>query len=82
MADYLKSYLGDLLFTDAVDENRQSLPSPEELKRKILVGIRNKTSYNISKNCSLNYLLKRMSKKASLKLSVFLFIDKVKKAYI
>jgi len=37
MADYMKGLLGDLLFVDQVDESRTSLPSPEELKRKILV---------------------------------------------
>lgn len=44
MADYMKNYLGSLLFADSVDENRHALPSPDELKRKILVGLENKNA--------------------------------------
>jgi len=36
MADHLKS-LGDLLFADKVDLDRDHLPSPEDLKRKVLI---------------------------------------------
>ncbi len=37
MAEHLVQVLGDLLFTGEVDRERNRLPSPEELKRKILV---------------------------------------------
>ena len=37
MSEHLLQVLGDLLFTGEVDRERNRLPSPEELKRKILV---------------------------------------------
>lgn len=37
MADYLVNILGDMLYTELVDETKTKLPSPEELKNKILV---------------------------------------------
>ncbi len=37
MADHLVNILGDLLFTGPVDRDRSHLPSPEELRRKILL---------------------------------------------
>ncbi|XP_023329052.1 1-phosphatidylinositol 4,5-bisphosphate phosphodiesterase zeta-1 [Eurytemora carolleeae] len=37
MANLMKEILGDMLYTDPVDKNRTMLPSPEDLKFKILV---------------------------------------------
>jgi hypothetical protein len=37
MAEHMKTYLGSMLFADPVGEERITLPSPEELKHKILV---------------------------------------------
>jgi len=37
MAEHFKTILGDLLFKEPVDQNRSVLPSPEELKHKILI---------------------------------------------
>ena len=37
MAHYLETILGDMLYTDPVDENLKALPSPEDLKGKILI---------------------------------------------
>ncbi len=37
MADYLKSILGEMLFSDPVDETASALPSPESLRGKVLV---------------------------------------------
>ncbi len=37
MADHLVAILGEFLFTGPVDRDRNQLPSPEELKRKILI---------------------------------------------
>jgi hypothetical protein len=37
MAEYMKEIFGDLLYTDPVDAGKDSLPSPNDLKRKILV---------------------------------------------
>jgi hypothetical protein len=40
MADHMKTYLGSMLYTDPVEDHRTALPSPEELKQKILVSKR------------------------------------------
>ena len=37
MADYMRDFLGDSLYTSPPDESKSALPSPEELKNKILV---------------------------------------------
>ncbi len=37
MAEHMKTYLGSMLYTDPVEDHRTALPSPEELKQKILV---------------------------------------------
>merc|ERR1712150_14430 len=37
MAAYFEEILGNMLYQDNVDPNRSSLPSPEELKEKILI---------------------------------------------
>ena len=37
MATYLEKILGDMLYTEPVDENLNALPSPEDLKRKVLI---------------------------------------------
>lgn len=37
MADHLRTILGDLLYSAPVDESQNELPSPEKLKRKVLV---------------------------------------------
>jgi len=37
IAEHMKSYLGPMLYTDPVGEDRTALPSPEELKHKILI---------------------------------------------
>ena len=37
MADHMRCILGPLLYTDPVDETAEAMPSPESLKRKILV---------------------------------------------
>ena len=37
MADHMKTYLGSMLYTDPIEDHRTALPSPEELKLKILV---------------------------------------------
>ena len=37
MAEHMKHFLGDMLYVDPVVEDQPLLPSPEELKRKILV---------------------------------------------
>ena len=41
MAHYLKTLLGDKLYTDNVDTSLNGMPSPEALKGKILVKVRN-----------------------------------------
>ena len=37
MADYMRDYLGDFLYTAPPDDTKTAMPSPEELKKKILV---------------------------------------------
>ena len=37
MADYMRDLLGDMLFTDPPDDAASTMPSPESLKKKILV---------------------------------------------
>ena len=44
MADYLINILGDMLYTGNVEETKTELPSPEELKNKILVKAKKVTS--------------------------------------
>ena len=39
MAHYLKTLLGDKLYTDNVDTSLNGMPSPEALKGKILVKV-------------------------------------------
>ena len=39
MAEFLEEILGDLLFRDPVDGSLSTLPSPEQLKNKILVKV-------------------------------------------
>ena len=39
MAHYLKTLLGDKLYTDNVDTSLNGMPSPETLKGKILVKV-------------------------------------------
>ena len=40
MAQHMVDIFGDLLCDEDVDENRTALPSPEELKHKILIKVR------------------------------------------
>jgi hypothetical protein len=49
MAEHLTNILGDLIFSDKVDRSRNQLPSPEELKRRILIKAK-----RISANQSVN----------------------------
>jgi hypothetical protein len=37
MAEHMQTFLGSMLYTDPIGEDIKALPSPEELKRKILV---------------------------------------------
>ena len=37
MANHLVNILGDMLYKDPVDENKQELPSPEDLRGKVLI---------------------------------------------
>ena len=37
MAEHFKTILGDMLYTETVDTTKDQLPSPEQLKNKILV---------------------------------------------
>jgi len=37
MAEYFQQILGDMIYKEEVDPDRTSLPSPEDLKRKILI---------------------------------------------
>ena len=37
MAEHMKNYLGAMLYTDPVGEDRKVLPSPDELKHTIMV---------------------------------------------
>ena len=46
MADHLVDILGEILFTDEVNESRNTLPSPEELKFKVLVKAKKHHSQN------------------------------------
>ena len=46
MADHLVDILGEILFTDEVNESRNALPSPEELKFKVLVKAKKHNSQN------------------------------------
>ncbi len=39
MAELMKEILGDMLYDETRDETRTVLPSPEDLKRKILVKV-------------------------------------------
>ena len=40
MAQHLVQILGEFMVKGAVDKNRNSLPSPQDLKRKILIKVR------------------------------------------
>lgn len=40
MATYFKKVFGDMLLTKAVDIAADGLPSPNQLKRKILIKVR------------------------------------------
>ena len=42
MATYFKKVFGDMLLTKAVDIAADGLPSPNQLKRKILIKVRRK----------------------------------------
>ena len=46
MADHLVDILGEILFTEEVNESRKALPSPEELKFKVLVKAKKHNSQN------------------------------------
>ena len=46
MADHLVDILGEILFTEEVNESRKALPSPEELKSKVLVKAKKHNSQN------------------------------------
>jgi Phosphatidylinositol-specific phospholipase C, X domain len=37
MAEHMKAFLGNMLYAEPVGEESALLPSPEDLKRKILV---------------------------------------------
>ena len=37
MASHLEEILGDMLYQEQVDENLETLPSPEDLKGKVLI---------------------------------------------
>ena len=39
MAEYFEDIFGDLLYKDPVDQTLGGLPSPEALKRKILIKV-------------------------------------------
>ena len=39
MAEHMISILGDKLYAESVDEKRSRLPSPEDLKKKILIKV-------------------------------------------
>ena len=60
MAHYLETILGDMLYTDPVDENLKALPSPEDLKGKILIKAKKlppgKNYYIIYIWCEFNVL--------------------------
>ena len=47
MADYMSDILGNLLYKEPRNESLGNLPSPEELKYKILVKVRTCMSYEI-----------------------------------
>ena len=44
MAEYMISILGDKLYVRSVDEKRSRLPSPDDLKMKILIKVKLKVS--------------------------------------
>ena len=44
MAHYMKSILDSKLCTDSPDENREVMPSPDQLKNKVLVKVCVQTS--------------------------------------
>lgn len=56
MATYFKRVFGDMLLTKAVDIAADGLPSPNQLKRKILIKVR---TSNLWYRCSL--ALERLS---------------------
>jgi len=39
MAEHMTKYLEDMLYQEPVDGDRESLPSPSDLRKKILVGL-------------------------------------------
>lgn len=43
MASQFKKVFGDMLLTKAVDMAADNLPSPNQLKRKIIIKVRNRT---------------------------------------
>ena len=45
MADCLVNLLGDILYTEKVDETRCELPSPDELRGKILVKAKKRRTH-------------------------------------
>lgn len=44
MATHFKKVFGDLLLTKPVDNNAEELPSPYQLRRKILIKVKRPTS--------------------------------------
>lgn len=41
MAHYMTSIFGEKLYREKVDENAQTMPSPEQLKGRLLVKVNN-----------------------------------------
>lgn len=57
MATYFKKVFGDLLLTKPIDNNAEELPSPYQLRRKILIKVHIYTLHTSPLNTFLNFNL-------------------------
>lgn len=55
MATHFKKVFGDMLLTKAVDIAADGLPSPNQLKRKILIKVRNQPDFFFRHKCDWTY---------------------------
>lgn len=54
MATHFKKVFGDLLLTKPVDNNAEELPSPYQLRRKILIKVKRHTDITQERSCRLS----------------------------
>lgn len=57
MASHFKKVFGDMLLTKPVDINADELPSPTQLKKKILIKVRSRQNSSLQEGHRLCWVL-------------------------